>query len=126
MNLLEDAVGKAVDNSVQILPPHLLLGPHAAVDDPPSGRAAPVEESLNEGQSFFRQVASASTLSAIVVSQNDTENVVEQAGEELKKTGTKKETKKRKTKKAESNETETKTKKTETKTKTKKKTDKGH
>ena len=61
MNLLEDAVGKAVENSVQILPPHLLA--FHAVDDPPGGDStASVEDSLKEGQSFFCQVAGALTL----------------------------------------------------------------
>lgn len=127
LNLIEDAVNTAVDNSVQMLPRHL-LGPQAVHGG--SDAAQEHDESYSEGQSFFRQVAGASTsLTPKVVSLDEAEHAVEEAaGKRWKKaekkkkerdTKTLKETKAKKTKKTETEtrKLETKMKKTETKMK---------
>ena len=67
----------AVDNSVPMLPRHL-IGPQAVHGG--SDAAQEDHESHSEGQSFFRQVAGASTsLTPKVISLDEAEHAVEEA-----------------------------------------------
>ena len=105
----------AVDNSVQMLPRHL-LGPQAVHGGSDASREH--DESHSEGQGFFRQVAGASTsLTPKVVSLDEAEHAVEEAaGKRWKKTEKKKKEKDTKTLK-ETKKTETEMRKLETKMK---------